>query len=236
MPKTTFSKLADVTCVFFSSSLRLNSTSMYCPSPLAGFLRRGKRSAGTKAHRSRLREGTIYSKESRLSLPTSTKSLSGGGMTTGTPPAIVLQSAACNDDAEAKSAHSRRFSTVFFIHDPFAGNFGLITSRTLRRIRPDSHQLRGIVVVNRRLHSLSLFRRISTLCLGLSAAPVAPPQIDSVFLYVHTKLRGLLSVVSFRSQSSSTFVCGAIGVCDAVSQGRHDSRDFTRSRNWLETN
>jgi hypothetical protein len=44
-------------------------------------------------------------------------------MTIATPPAIVLQSAPCNHDADPKSAHSRRVSTVFFIYNPFTGNF-----------------------------------------------------------------------------------------------------------------
>src|SRR5580692_11130117 len=121
MPETTSSKVADVTSAFFSSSRRLSSANMYCPIPLAGLLRLGKKSADTKAHRRRLRDGTMYWKKSRLSPPTSTNSFSGGGMTTGTPPAVALQSAACSDDAEAKSVDSRRISKVFFIRNPLAG-------------------------------------------------------------------------------------------------------------------
>jgi hypothetical protein len=42
------------------------------------------------------------------------------------------------------------------------------------------------------------------------------------------------SVVS--SQSSSTPVRGATGVCESFPLGRHGSRNFKRSKSWLETN
>jgi hypothetical protein len=37
----------------------------------------------------------------------------------------VAQSAARKDDTEAKSAHSRKASTVLFIHNPLGENFDL---------------------------------------------------------------------------------------------------------------